>query len=694
MGQTVATRTGVLVGTRLVRERDEASDVAPRHWIAQRPTFVCTLYGVLLGTAVCWPLLGGRPLFLLDWVFGPHTPLVPASAYGLDGGLTAGVIGSLATSALVHVVGEAATWLVLFAYFPVAAAGIGRLVGGPLLARLSAATVLCVNPWVFSRIYAGQLLVLMDLALLPFAVAAALRDREGSEAGGAIVCALWWAVLAALSPPFVWIFGIVVVVAAIAVALRRARTGSWWRAARSGALWLAGATVAVSAMSLYVLLPRRVTSLPVKVGSATLAIYATRGARDVGLFVNVAGLYGFWRGGVTLPKDVVTGWPFLLLALLVVAASGYWTTLRRRGGASRDRREIGWAVVACGVAGYFLALGAQGPTGRLFRWAYHDVPFFDILREPQKALVLTVLMYATGVGWAVKHLLEDRTTTTTTAKRPWATWAITIAAGVLLPLAYTPTVFDGLAGQISPSSIPSAYARASRLLGQGAGQVLYLPWHLYESLPFAGDRDVANLGPSIFSRPVISGDNVQAPGVETQSTSLRSRYLGQLVAGGYSHRAFGAQVAELGVEYVVLAKVADWRSYGWLAKQSDLRLVLRTRSLEVWRNLDFEGVGHRAGEQGHVTQISPVAYRIPRGRSGTVWLDAPYEPGWTVDGVPGTPTSDGTLRFVLRSQAGGVATFAPWSAAREGYEISGAAAALGAATALMLRYRRPRRRTG
>ena len=692
MGGTVATRTGGLAETRPVRERDGACEVVARRWIAQHPTFACTLYGALLGVAVCLPLMGGRPLFLLDWVFGPHTPLVPASAYGLDGGLTAGIVGSLATSVLVHVVGEAATWLVLLAYFPIAAAGIGRLVGGPVLARLSAATVLCVNPWVFSRVYAGQLLVLMDLALLPFAVAAALRDRRGHEAGGAIVCALWWAVLVALSPPFAWIFGIVVVAGAVAVALRRPRSSSWWRAAGSGALWLAGAVGAFCAMSLYLLLPRELTSLPVKVGSATLAIYATRGAKDVGLFVNVAGLYGFWRGGVTLPKDVVTGWPFLLLALLVVAASGYWVTLRRRSGAPRVRREIGWAVVACGVAGYFLALGAQGPTGSVFLWAYHDVPFFDVLREPQKALALTVLMYATGVAWAVTHLLEDRTVAA--SRRPWATWAITVVAGVLLPLAYTPTMFDGLAGQISPSSIPPAYARASRLLGRGSGQVLYLPWHLYESLPFAGGRDVANLGPSIFSRPVISGDNVQAPGLETQSTLLRSRDVGRLVAGAYSRHAFGAQVAELGVEYVVLAKVADWRSYGWLAEERDLRLVLRTRSLDVWRNLDFQGVGRRAGEQGPVTQISPVAYRVPRGRSGTVWLDAPYERGWTLDGVRGTPTSDGGLRFVLLSQAGGVATFSPWSAAREGYEISGAAAALGAAAVLMLRFRRRHSGTG
>ena len=48
-------------------------------------------------------------------------------------------------------------------------------------------------------------------------------------------------------------------------------------------------------------------------------------------------------------------------------------------------------------------------------------------------------------------------------------------------------------------------------MGNGQGRALYLPWHLYMAYPFTGGRVVANLGPTSFRRPVISGDNVVRP---------------------------------------------------------------------------------------------------------------------------------------------------------------------------------------
>ena len=65
----------------------------------------------------------------------------------------------------------------------------------------------------------------------------------------------------------------------------------------------------------------------------SLDLYRTTGDPHYGLFVNVAGLYGFWRlgPGPQLPKAVVVGWPLLLLAIPVVAGVGAVTALRRPG---------------------------------------------------------------------------------------------------------------------------------------------------------------------------------------------------------------------------------------------------------------------------------------------------------------------------------------------------------------------------
>jgi hypothetical protein len=372
-------------------------------------------------------------------------------------------------------------------------------------------------------------------------------------------------------------------------------------------------------MSTYILLPHAVTTLPTQVGPSSLALYQTAGDPHLGLFANVLGLYGFWRlgPGPVLPKDVVTGWPFLLLAILLLVALGAWSALRHvpaadgttrtdisgetTGGprvsdhhengvdrdtaganhrAKSDQRRLAMVLLFVGVAGYFLALGNQGPTGGLFLWAYDHVPFFAVMREPQKFLMLVAMAYAILFGWGVERL--SRVTVS-----PLRAGAVAAAAilGVAVPLSYTPTIFDGLAGQIAPSTLPASYQRANSLMGSGPGNILYLPWQLYMEYPFTNGRVVANVAPSSFTRNVISGDNVESGGGATQSTSPRSAYLTQLFADGPSVANFGALVAPLGVKYVVLAKTVNFSSYSWLNDQRDLKLVLNSASLEVWRQI-------------------------------------------------------------------------------------------------------------
>ena len=840
-----------------------------RRWrqIAAHRDTAPLLLGLLVGLGVCWPMLGGRPLFLLDWVAGPHPAWPSTAMLGLDGGLTAGVVGGVVMTLLVRSIGEAVTWLVLLVFFPLAAVGAGRLAGGWrsgqvtggwrsgqvaggwCWGRVAAATLYCVNPWVFNRIYAGQLALLIGYALLPFAVASALRatgswaarrearpgspgcegaaeagpgerdtagaaaaaigpgrpptagvDEPGRRWSGRLGPVLWWAALTAIAPHYVWIYGLVLVAVVVVT-----RPWSWRLVA-----WLATSAAAMVVLSLYILLPHTATELPTRVGTVSLDIYRTSADPHLGLLPNVAALYGFWRlgPGPVLPKDVVTGWPWLMAAMLVVIVAGYLAVLRhplprraatggspssgaaggdglagdgslRSGAAGKDglagdaslrsgaaggdlrwaeaRRRLGWVLLVSGVAGYFLALGSQGPTGALFRWAYDTVPFFAIMREPQKFLMLTALAYAVGLGWGVERLagstrpvrlersweqapgpeglarLEgsqradhsagpdaprvdssqpadrsadvdgsgdvdssqradraadvdgsgdvdssqpaDRSAGLDSAQhlggsRRRGTWAVAAAIGLVLPLAYTPTIFDGLAGQIAPSTIPAAYHQADQLMGDGPGRVLYLPWHLYESQPFTGDRVVATVGPSFFRRSVIAGQNVQVGSVQTQSTSLRGAYLTHLYRSAPGITDFGADVAALGVKYVVLAKTVDWRSDLWLEHQSDLRLVLDDASLLVWQNLAYHGPGRRSGTTRPVRQLSPVAYQIPPGAPGVVDIDAAYQKGWQLDGHEGRPSAEGTVEFVV-GHAGGIAQFRPWGLVKLGDALSG-----------------------
>jgi hypothetical protein len=380
-----------------------------------------------------------------------------------------------------------------------------------------------------------------------------------------------------------------------------------------------------------------------------------------------------------------------------------------------------------------LALGNQGPTGGLFLWAYDHVPFFSIMREPQKFLMLLALAYAVFFGWGVERLTKVENT----ASRVGAFWTAAVLA-LALPLGYSATIFDGLDGQVSSSPLPSAYQQADALMGTGDGNVLVLPWHIYMEYPFTNGRVIANVGPTSFQRNVISGDNVEADDVETQSTSPRSAYLQDLFADGSHISDFGALVAPLGIEYVVLSKAVDWNAYSWLNNQKDIKVVLNDRSLKVWRNLAYDGVGRRvtslqtvhgivgllalaksnelgagavvtgrgdtnssgsqspatsssASSQHSVQQLSPVAYRISSGTPGWVTVDASYQRGWSLDGRAATPTAEGTL-LVRVGAEGGVLRFTPWGLVRVGYIVS-AGTFIVLFVALWMRPRRRRKST-
>jgi hypothetical protein len=693
--------------------------------------------GLLIGIAVCIPFFGGGRLFLLDWSVGPTTPIVSINTLGLFGGLTSGVIGSLLTGLLNWALGSISTWLLFLLFFPTAFLGISRLTGGSLTSRISAGVLYTVNPFVFNRLFVGHIDLLLGYALLPFAVLSALR-LQGPLWRYALRVSLWWAGLTAITPHFSWIYGVVVLVVAIVAASKGAL--------RDSVVRLAATVVSFFIMSMYLLLPHFVTNLATQNGPSSLALYQTSGDPRFGLFGNVAGLYGFWRlgPGPTLPKNLISGWPFLFIAILLIAVTGVWIALRKTKSNEDDGKDVdekagrtpmstllqsepprttsedatrafmATSLLLVGVVGYFLALGSQGPTGPLFRWCYVHVPFFAIMREPQKFLMLLALAYAVFFGWGISQI--SRLITSAKATRA-ATAALFL--GVALPLGYTPTMFNGLSGQIAPSHVPSAYQKANDLMGNGTGNVLALPWHLYLSYPFTNNRVVANLTPSLFSRNVISGDNVEAGGIETQSTSLESKYLAELYERGSTLKHFGALIAPLGVKYVVLSKTVDWPAYLWLTHQSDLKKILNTSSLEVWKNLAYDDIGQShvtlsavsslRDEVKHVTNsasalglvsprvareakslattsssstnsksgdavqmISPVAFHIDPGTPGWVEVDEPYQVGWSINGVAALPSAEGSMLVHVGTDGGNV-VFTPWRSARLGYIISGGA---------------------
>ncbi len=709
-----------------------------RAHLASHPTIVLWAAALLAAALVVAPLSAPGWLLLLDWVPGPHIPLLPPALYGLHGGLALGLPTGLTIGLLAHLIGPALNWLVLAAVFPVAMLSVARLVGRSLPERMGAALLYGVNPFVLQRLFAGQPVILLAYGILPLVVRSLVSapDATGVRRFAPVA---WMALLIAIAPQFAWISG-VVLVAVVA-----------WRRFRPRVLAWAAVVLGILGVScVYLLVPTLGHAPAVVLPRVMLSDFATLAIPGKGLYLTTAGLYGFWRPGALGAPYVTGGWPFVLLAILLVAAGGAYSSLR-----DPSRRPLAVVVLSSGAAGYLLALGAQGPTGALFRFAYLHVPLFALMREAEIFAALVALAYAVCFGWGIGYLVG--------LARARRGKVAAVALAFVLPLGYTPTIFWGLDGTVAPSHIPRSWALADHIMGSGAagapaasgpagggpGKVLFLPWHEYLGFPFTGGRTIANPAPAFFRRQVIAGDNVQLPHLATQSTSPRGAFLDFLVAEDHATHHLGALLAPLGVRYVALAKTVDWRSYGWLSHQVDLTRILDTRSLELWRNDVPVRLGARvrgmksvanwsslvalAGRPGFATtayrvvhagpgpvitagaspitsgahfvtgsarpvtprqaasgargtspvrQLSATSYALPRGQGRWVELAATFQRGWQAGPARAVELAEGNMAFQVGPGAS-VARYTPWRWIEIGYGAS--ALVLGILVALLAR---------
>jgi hypothetical protein len=204
--------------------------------------------------------------------------------------------------------------------------------------------------------------------------------------------------------------------------------------------------------------------------------------------------------------------------------------------------------------------------------------------------------YAVFFAWGV-----DRAFATVTPLR-----LVGGAVALALPLLSCPTIVGGLNDQVRSSHVPASFAHAADLVAARSGKVLVLPWHQYLAFPFTPGV-IANPGARVFG-DVISGDNVELPGLPSTSTSTRSAYLQAALARGAANTAFGATVAPLGVDYVALFKTVDFRSYAWLGSQPDLSVVMDTAEILVLRNdSPLRGVISASSTVGGVTPAQAAA---------------------------------------------------------------------------------------
>ncbi len=509
---------------------------------------------VVLILAMFGPLMGGGVVLHLDSpvnLIGPY----PRAAIAV-GPLPPELAARAPVDALLVALYRALPWgqvrlLPVIAAVVLAAWGFARLFAGRRLAIFGATLLYATNPFMYERIVVGQDLLVLGYSLLPLLLSALWAAPTRRRI---LTLAVVSAAAAALSLHLVFVAGVLCATFLVTDVVRR-------RSLEARTLVLGGALAA--ACSLYWIVQAvahwgRLGVVPV----TDLSLFRSTPDPHLGLAANLAGLYGFWRQGWPLPKDGLPGWPVLLVALWAVMAAGLANALR-----DERRRERFLPVLVAGLIGLALAAGDQGPAGGAYAWMFAHVPLVRIMREPQKWLVLLALAYAVAFGEgvdAIQHAVRGRNARVAAA-----------LVVVAIPAAYGFSSFWGSGGYVRPSAYPASWAQADAVMGEGPGLVVALPWHRYLALPWAQDRVVSDPMASAFRRGVIVSADPEFTGLASAGRDPLADGVGELLDEGAAGRQVADDLRELGIRYLLLAKVDDWMNSAWLLDQ-DAIVVARS----------------------------------------------------------------------------------------------------------------------
>lgn len=387
-------------------------------------------------------------------------------------------------------------------------------------ARAAAAVAVVWNPYVSERLAVGQWTILLGLAVLPWALRAALRVVTASTSGYAVLLALVCAAAGGVNPVLVVASAVILVLLTGAVLERSPRVGLV--AAMSVLV-----TFGVSAAWAIPGLTNRPTST-----DAGLHAFAPVADSPVGVIGSLAGGGGFWNTG-SHPEPRGQALVAGTAALLGVVGVG----LALARGRGTPRLLLGAAVLVPTAVVLVSATEALTPV---WGWLVAGLPGGGALRDSQKLMAAWVVVSAVGLG-VLAHEVR--------ARMPAGLVGPGLVLLVGLPLVLSPQLAWGVGGRLDAVTVPRDYrAAVDALAVLPAGQVGILPWNQYRRYDWNADRVSLTLAPRLIDRVTVHDDSLPLREGTVPGESPRSALVSRWIADGVTP---GEALAGAGVRYIV-----------------------------------------------------------------------------------------------------------------------------------------------
>lgn len=442
-----------------------------------------------------------------------------------------------------------------------------------------------LNPFVFERLAAGHWLVLAGYALFPLVVLLFLRFLKSTREKDLWVFAVSFALYPIVSPHWAYVTAFFLPLVALVYAfkarrLRQAGKPAYAKPLKSWLYFLLLQLLLFFVINYFwirnYLTPGRIVS---GVPFAEFAAFQTATDPARGIYFNVLSLYGFWQTSFLLPKDVFAFWWMILPVVLVFSLLGIYYLIRTK------RSSLAVAATVFSFPAFVIAVGfGTIPTAEICAFLLRYLPGFGLLRETEKLTGFLAFAYAlffpAGILFGAQWLQKKAPEKFQRFVHPLA-WLFSFG---LICLSVV-NIFWAFNGQLKAYQYPNSWSVADNLMNTApdSSKALFLPWHGYMPLSFAGQSIVANPGPQFFRIPTIYGQN------------LENKHLSDIPQGEWSARLIGMlrgettldeslpYLNEQKVKYIILAKTYDFGNYAFLDRSSNLKKIYDADEIALYR---------------------------------------------------------------------------------------------------------------
>ena len=233
-----------------------------------------------------------------------------------------------------------------------------------------------VNPFVYARVLAGQIGLVLSYALIPLALYYFLAFLENKDKKSYILPVVLTTLIAVFQIQLAFLVLFTFLVTFIVKAIQKRRDRKYLVATTKRVAWLSVAFLLVNS---YWLIPTLVVGSTVlsQIGEGDISAFAPQTPLPIGVMFNIASMHGFWRGGYICIQDILSFWWLLFLFILFLAVYGFLSRFR-------DDRH-GWVVLSFAVVWMMSLLLAVGAASELtrppFEWLWEHIFFFWGFRD-------------------------------------------------------------------------------------------------------------------------------------------------------------------------------------------------------------------------------------------------------------------------------------------------------------------------